>query len=514
MKCKYYKQQKQVSYDSGLTWQSLNEFRMGSLYESASTACESGVTTYKWVNTSGTTCSGTTLYRQTQRYQSTDGGQTWTAVVPSEYGLGEVIEYNSDLCGASTPQYRWYTLPNTQYICSSTTKYTKEIYQVSYDSGNSWTNVTPEQTRIGSTVIEYNSVDCGYIGTMYRWDVVGGYICSGTTKYENEQRFQSTDGGQTWTAVSPSEYRVGNVIESDSSDCSGSTPSESGYTIYEFRMTSGYVCSGTTKLEKTQKYQSTDGGQTWTAVVPTVSGVGRVIEACAADCGCSEPAEGWKLRVTYCNGETETFYTCTPQNTALGKPSYSPSAAFSCDYGYSAEGVVSAVIGDCVTSLEGGVFYGCTNLTSVTIPNSVTKFVYDGSQGATFAHCYSLTSITLPSGLTAITSDAFVYCSGLTTINIPNKVKTIGNGAFEYCSGLTSVTIGTAITSIGNSAFWHCDNLEEVYIYATTPPSLGTNAFYSTSPNLKVYVPYDSFYDYANTSGFSSLNSRGKLYPM
>ena len=48
---------------------------------------------------------------------------------------------------------------------------------------------------------------------------------------------------------------------------------------------------------------------------------------------------------------------------------------------------------------------------------------------------------------------AFSGCTSLTSVTIPDSVTSIGNNAFEYCTALTSVTIGNGVTSIGGYAF-------------------------------------------------------------
>ena len=96
---KYYKQQKQVSYDNGNTWGNLNEYRKGELIESYSTDCGYIGQLERWINT-GTTCEGYDKY-YIQVKEISDDGVNWTRT--SDTQLGSIIEHNSTDCGYVTP---------------------------------------------------------------------------------------------------------------------------------------------------------------------------------------------------------------------------------------------------------------------------------------------------------------------------------------------------------------------------------------------------------------------------
>ena len=171
---------------------------------------------------------------------------------------------------------------------------------------------------------------------------------------------------------------------------------------------------------------------------------------------------------------------------------------------YGCSGLTSVTIPNSVKSIGEGAFMSCSGLTSVTIPNSVTSI-----GESAFSWCSALTSVTIPNSVTSIGNSAFSGCYGLTSVTIPNSVTSIGASAFYYCFALTSVTIGSGIKNIGSSAFANCTKLTDVYCYAESVPSTESNAFTdSFIPNATLHVPTTSIDAYkaaAPWSGFKTF---------
>ena len=129
-----------------------------------------------------------------------------------------------------------------------------------------------------------------------------------------------------------------------------------------------------------------------------------------------------------------------------------------------------------------------SKLKKVTIPSSIKidnqTFDVVSIGDTAFNKNTKITSVTIGSGVTSICGYAFEGCRSLRSIDIPSGVTNIGTGTFQHCSGLTSVTVE-----------------------ATTPPTLGNNAFYNTN-NCPIYVPSGSVNAYKSASGWSSYASR------
>ena len=156
-----------------------------------------------------------------------------------------------------------------------------------------------------------------------------------------------------------------------------------------------------------------------------------------------------------------------------------------------------------ITGIYASAFENCDDLTSVTIPNSITSI-----GNFAFSSCSGLTSITIPNSVKSIGDNAFSSCTGLTSITIPNSVTSIGVEAFSICTSLTSITIPNSVTSIERYAFAECKNLTSLKI-GNSVKSIGFCAFMLCSSLTSVTIPnsVDSIADlaFADCSSIKSI---------
>lgn len=146
-------------------------------------------------------------------------------------------------------------------------------------------------------------------------------------------------------------------------------------------------------------------------------------------------------------------------------------------------------------------FYGCTGITSVTIPvnvdtignwpfygcTSLSTVYYNATRChntyyTPFQGCTSLSTIVFGSGVQTI---ADYLCYNLTslsgTLTLPNNLREIGNYAFSGCSGLSgSLIIPDNVRRICTYAFYNCTGITELTL-GTNLDTLEAGAFHGTS---------------------------------
>lgn len=173
---------------------------------------------------------------------------------------------------------------------------------------------------------------------------------------------------------------------------------------------------------------------------------------------------------------------------------------------YGCTGLTEVSIPDTVASLGDSVFRGCTGLSSVTVGKGITGIggsVFSGCTGLTelvipdhitslgsyaFRGCTGLTSLTLGKGLASVGEYAFYGCTGLTEVTIPGNVKSIGASAFRDCIGIKIVTMENGVKSLGASAFSGCTALDDLYL-SNSLESLGNYVFQHCAKLIDVSIP-------------------------
>jgi len=140
----------------------------------------------------------------------------------------------------------------------------------------------------------------------------------------------------------------------------------------------------------------------------------------------------------------------------------------------SAEDLGITASGSCGTSAK-WVLYEDGSLV-VSGSGNMTNWEY-GADVDWFSHRFSIKTALIEEGITSIGGNAF-YGSNLTSVTIPDSVTYIGNGAFYMCYDLTEVNMGNGLENVGYSAFYTMGTVPEL----TIPETLvfaGNSAFFS-----------------------------------
>ena len=107
----------------------------------------------------------------------------------------------------------------------------------------------------------------------------------------------------------------------------------------------------------------------------------------------------------------------------------------------------TAVIEPGITGMGDYIFFGCSNMTDITLPAGMTSIGID-----VFYGCASLKELELPEGLTSLTSALF-YGSGLESLSIPASCTEIDPGVIRGASALQYLSVAA-----GNPAWQSIDN--------------------------------------------------------
>lgn len=197
-----------------------------------------------------------------------------------------------------------------------------------------------------------------------------------------------------------------------------------------------------------------------------------------------------------------------------------------------------------VTTFGSNAFAGCTNMTSITIPATLTRI----KEGA-FAGCTGLTAVYISdlaafcnidvednvtaednhptyyahhlylngkeirdlaipnvNTVTVIKPATFAGLTSLTSVSIPGRVTGIGYHAFAACSSLKSVIIPSSVTGIASGAFQNCTSLTTLVSLRSSAPECGLDPFYNMDMGKCVlWVPRGCKTNYTGANYWNSF---------
>lgn len=476
---------------------------------------------YRWVNV-GYVCVGNDKCYRQQKQVSYTYGDTWENL--SEYRTGDVYQKDSADCTITPVIYRWVNLnPSQDYYCDGTIKYYKQQCQKSYDSGNTWVNETPPQYRKGS-IADASSVDCGATPptgeTLIRWVQMADTVCvedyklkiinnktlsetiipcNGSSALTNNEVWGNTDASDTSTTHSYTFY-VGSCVKKIDESCFAYSNYVSNIDIFV------YVPNTITKIEAAsfsnhylQKtyfrlldlqnveqptYFNRDGYIfAGNDALKSVGGVGSGADV--------EIPSHWD---TIPEG---MFFACRGIES-IEIPSYikniGTGGRFDIEHFANCINVKNLVINEGVELISDDAFQWCGMPSVVRIPDSVREIkshAFDAHSDYTNGHRTNFArEIIVGSGCTSIGYCAFSQCE-IISAGFPSWTITIVN-----------------------------DYLERLTIYATTPPDLPYGGiflsdFYPSSVSLsdlkvKIYVPSGSLNAYKTAwNNYASI-----IYPI
>ena len=501
--------------------------------------CEQAIPQYRYVNTTGTMCVACDKYNRAIQQVSYDSGATWTNVDPPVYSATTLVEADCPDCC----QHRWHQADASNYACDNANKYYKEVYQVSYDSGVTWSDVYPEQSRRTDTLIEADSYDCGY----RTGETSGETYCNMFDKCVDVYSQVSRDYGNTWETTATTTT----VVEAASPDC---IPYQDEYFTVEAVDDMLFRFSG----QGAQYWFSKDSGETWDSKYDSInSNIGisagnsvlfrAQMQATTAGSwvGITRIVASGRYKVrgnidSLIHGETfrnknwrEYSYSKYQFANLFSNQTNLVDAEKLCIPGkiagtscfsnmfYGCTSLTKAPLSlparTLSTSCYFGMFKGCTSLTTTPVLPATT--LRDECYGQMFNGCTSLvTAPALPATTLAQICYRYMFsnCTSLTTPPELPATSLEGSCYYGMFSGCTSLTTAPQLsaTSLANNCYY--DMFSDCTALTTAPDlpatTLANYCYYRMFLNCRSlttapYLPAETLVDYCYRYMFSSCIS-------
>ena len=160
------------------------------------------------------------------------------------------------------------------------------------------------------------------------------------------------------------------------------------------------------------------------------------------------------------------------------------------------------------------MFYNCTSLTTINLPETITTI-----GGAAFWQCSSLVidDLSLPN-LTTLGDGAFRNTKIKKVSNLGNitqlEARIHNTGVFYGCTNLKVVVLPATLETLGSqySPFTECTSLEDVVCYAPIPPAVACSTIFPKNKLKGIYVPDSNIDAYRSATNWS--NYYDYIYPI
>ena len=438
-----------------------------------------------------------------------------TPVPMDEYQIVLKTEDDED-CGYIRPQYEMRRMPG-EYICDfeTYTKYEKYSQYVSYDSGVTWSLVSPEVSQRGD-VIAYDSYDCGK--PMYRWVFNGEYMCEDNGDDGKVRYYNSFSDGEFSDLVSSVPCNESGVL-------SGSEVTSVQQTIYRRVGDCVSVVSGTnitrnnssskivvwlgdyteeigditnyasvaldipervkklTRINRTDYFENIVMMPQYPVSATSVfqnGGNGHCAIWVAADV-----YEAWHDDEYWgrFSGSSTTAKLLPMNNDSVA---WKAKVEMKSDFNEWAYFIPDGEDSTTITSEEGK--YGRAIMSKITLSDKIRTISRDsfGNRNSGYREARKLNEIDLGHGIETIGSSAFSY-NFFTSVHIPDSVRTIERYAFANYyetnySIMSSITFDEGVETIGNYAF--SGNNCSTITFPDSVKTIGDYAFYNSYKRL------------------------------
>lgn len=283
------------------------ESRAGALiseYDSKCMGIDSDKYRSEWVDVEGTICNGRDLYSRQQLRESFDSGVTWQWT--DQYRLGHIVQSNSSECQEDLMKFEKWVIDYGETICVGNDSYFIEVKYWSYDE-IAWYESSPRETRQSGVMRKMNDTLCGgtQVDPSYaeKWEDTSVTECIGGFLHYLQRLSISTDGGQTWQQTD--QYRLG---ERTTTPCESRPESDKHYVwVIDFQK---YICDGKdAKYVEVKYYYYIEAPDVLILAEPYEERASDIVkQANSKDCGgdgeSTEPIYRWNTNtgVTECDG--------------------------------------------------------------------------------------------------------------------------------------------------------------------------------------------------------------------